>query len=998
MSNIEEAKRRIRKCIDNQETELNLSSFGLDDLEKEVPELQECIHLTVLNLRFNRLSDCNVLKNLHNLIVLDVRNNKLKSLAGLSQLFDLKELYLYHNQVNDLSQLRNLEKLNVLDINANFISDICPLVNLQSLEILKIANNDVCDLRPLAHLQNLIVLNLSENKKISNINPLINLFNLNDLKVVYSQTTDFRPLLLNKSYQTGNLNVFADVNPVTPELEKAVNQGYESLKAYYDTLDAEGKIQNDQLKVILLGNSTAGKTSLVNYLNEEIRTFNEKQTTTHGIYTPKNFRLREQDQEPKFRVNVWDFGGQDYYHATHRLFITRESTYVLVCNKHLEDKPAQELTTEYMQIGEEVQAVEVPVQHYPYRYWLQTLAFLTQSGKIDDPENKAKDKSQLPKLFLVENKCGIEHAQSKHNQRMRLDEKLSHTLPFEVVGGDFYHIDIQKAYQYQEGKDTSDEANAFHLAYRKFEKQLLQTLRTQIENNRYEVHANFPKIRDILASMAAHMQNREPSPELNEYLAANKIAPIKSYQKLPVWISYDEYRDIVERNSNSQFEDIEGFLHTYLQNLCGRIFHFKDIPSLAHIVFIDPNWLHQTIYKVLNQKVLDNKGEFTLDDADAVIDGNIMDAATFLAAMKAFDLIFEIPTQKPDPRRFVAPQYLPEVCPLHTAGLYSLIEENYELALTLEFSYYLPSSLISRIISKKGHLIKNRQQFLWRNGLLYTDENQVSVFIECKPTERRIEVSVNKKDKNKIQQTLRELMTLLEENFSDEIADAYIVLPTIKAKAKWKHLLKSKEGRQNKVKNYEEQGELVDAEPFWFLFREFERKPLNVFVCYSHEDQAEMLAFTAALTKEFKSFEKQHGININPFTDLELKTGMMWDTVLQERIAQNDLLICLLSPTFFTSSYIQEKEYGKMKQLAEQNPHKLIAPIYVKSCYISEDNEIANLQFYKPSATRFHLSQDSKEFSFSNLLHHSGGSYIQNYVTGFMEEIGGRFLGIWKRK
>ncbi|MBB3841051.1 GTPase SAR1 family protein [Runella defluvii] len=792
------------------------------------------------------------------------------------------------------------------------------------------------------------------------------------------------------------LNVSTHDYSIPYNLEQAISEGYDALKAYYDTLDAEGKIQNDQLKVILLGNSTAGKTSLVKYWGN--KTFDEKQTTTHGIYTPMDLPLNYQAENSNFRVNVWDFGGQDYYHATHRLFVTRESTYVLVCNKNLEDKPAQELTTEYMQVGEEVQAVEVPVQHYPYRYWLQTLAFLTQSGKIDDPQNQSKDKSKLPKLFLVENKCGIEHKESKHNQRMRLDEKLSQTLPFEVVGGDFYHIDIQKAYQYHSGKDTQRSARRFYDAYGDFEEQLLQTLRTQIENNRYEVHANFPKIRDILASMAAHMQNREPSPELNEYLAANKIAPIKSYQKLPVWISYDEYRDIVERkeNSKSKFEDIEGFLHTYLQNLCGRIFHFKDIPSLAHIVFIDPNWLHQTIYKVLNQKVLDNQGEFTIHDADAVIDGNIMDAATFLDAMKAFDLIFEIPDQ--DPQRFVAPQYLPEVCPLHTAGLYSLIEENYDLALTLEFSYYLPSSLISRIISKKGHLIKNRQQFLWRNGLLYTDENQVSVFIECKPTERRIEISLNKKDKNKIQQTLRVLMTLLEENFSDEIADAYVVLPSIKAKAKWKHLLKSKEGRQNKVKNYEEEGELADAEPFWFLFREFERKPLNVFVCYSHEDQTEMEAFTHELTKQLKSFEKQHGININPFTDLELKTGMLWDTVLQERIAQNDLLICLLSPTFFTSSYIQEKEYGKMKQLAQQNPNKLIAPIYVKSCYIAEDNEIANLQFYKPLASRFGLSQSIKEFSFSNLLHHNGGSYVQNYVKGFVEEIGESVLGIWERR
>ena len=189
---------------------------------------------------------------------------------------------------------------------------------------------------------------------------------------------------------------------------------------------------------------------------------------------------------------------------------------------------------------------------------------------------------------------------------------------------------------------------------------------------------------------------------------------------------------------------------------------------------------------------------------------------------------------------------------------------------------------------------------------------------------------------------------------------------------------------------------MVDAEPFWFLFREFERKPLNVFVCYSHEDQTEMEAFTHELAKQLNSFEKQHGIKINKFTDLELKTGMLWDTVLQERIAQNDVLICLLSPTFFTSSYIQEKEYGKMKQLAQQNPNKLIAPIYAKSCYISEDNEIANLQFYKPKSEDFGLEK-IKNFAFSNLLD-KDKTLIPNYVSAFIEDIEAKMLEIWKRK
>ncbi|MCU0469877.1 MAG: TIR domain-containing protein [Arcicella sp.] len=780
--------------------------------------------------------------------------------------------------------------------------------------------------------------------------------------------------------------IYAEGNP-NHVLEEAALQGYASLKAYYDSQKKEGTIQNDQLKVILLGNSTAGKTSLLNYWGK--KEFAEKQTTTHGIYTPMELPLKYGTDEDTFRVNVWDFGGQDYYHATHRLFVTRDSTYILVCNQILENKPEQELTTEYFQEGDEIKELQVKVQHYPYRYWLQTLGFLTKSGRIDDKQNQAQDKSKQAKLFLVENKCGT----YDHNQVMRLDAALSSTLPFEVINQDFFQLDIKEAWRHTRLQENDRKAKKYSANYEDFEEKLIEVLQAQIKDNRYEVHKNYPVIRDILASMAAYKQDTVVPDYLNQILIDSKIAPIESYEKLPVWITYSQYEEIVRKNSLSAEPHFES-LHIYLQNLCGRIFHFKDIPALADIVFIDPNWLHQTIYKVLSQEVLNNEGKFTIKDADAVIDGNILDAAKFMEVMMAFDLVFEVPNQ--DPREFVAPQYLPNDCPLPEPQLKKNQEIIHELSLILEFPHYLPPSLISRIISQKGHLIKNGAEPLWRNGLIYT-ENGISIFILCNPKERKIEIYVGKgTEKRQKEQVLREFMEMLEQKFSDDIEDLLIELPKISGKAKWKHLYRAKKEGGNKVKNHElaRNIDLIDAKPFLFLIEEFEKKPINIFVCYSHEDDKEMLAFLEPLKKELKSFEKQHGIKINPFSDLELKAGMLWDEVLQSNIDKCDILICLLSPTFFSSTYIQEKEYGKMKKIAESKPNVLIAPIYVKSCYIAEDNQIANLQFYKPSATSFNLSKDNKQFSFSNLIHHDNGSYIDNYVTGFVERIAGWVLNM----
>lgn len=988
MRRIEEAKRRIKKCFENQETDLSLIGLELTDLEKELPMLRDCEHLKQLVLFGNKISNLSSLTKLTNLVNLDLSGNQIIDISPITHLSKLTDLRLSGNQIIDISPLTNLTKLTDLVLSNNQINNIKPLRLLTKLKRLILHNNQIEETFVLSFLTNLTEIRLDDNpiRKLPNLS---NSTNLLSLTLINTNISDFRPLLQNPSYKRRNRIVTAFNNPIPSELDRAIYNGYASLKTYYDTLETEGTIQNDQLKVILLGNSTAGKTSLLNYWGK--KEFKEKQTTTHGIYTPMELPLKYEAEEGTFRVNVWDFGGQDYYHATHRLFVTRDSTYILVCNQNLENKPEQELTTEYFEEDDEIKELQVKVQHYHYRYWLQTLAFLTKSGRIDDKQNQQLDKTNHAKLFLVENKCGT----YEHNQVMRLNTELSKTLPFEVINQDFFQLDIKEAWRYTHLKENDRKARKYAGNYEEFEEKLIEVLQAQIKGNRYEVHKNYPVIRDILASMAMYKQDTVVPDELNQILIDSKIAPIESYEKLPVWITYSQYEEIVRKNSLSEEPHFES-LHIYLQNLCGRIFHFKDIPALADIVFIDPNWLHQTIYKVLSQEVLNKNGEFTLDEADIVIDGNILEAAKFMEVMMAFDLVFEIPYRLP--RRFITPQYLPNDCPLSPQQVKKYQENYHELSLILEFPHYLPPSLISRIISQKGHFIKDGQEPLWRNGLIYT-ENGISIFILCQPTECKIEIYVGKgTQKWQIEQVLREFMEMLEQKFSDDIEDVLIELPNVIGKVKWEQLYQAKKDGGNKVENHEFEKNLINVKPFLFLIQEFDKKPINIFICYSHEDDKEMLAFLEPLKKELKSFEKQHGIRINPFSDLELKSGMLWDEVLQSNIDKNDILICLLSPTFFSSTYIQEKEYGKMKKIAESKPNVLIAPIYVKSCYIAEDNQIANLQFYKPSATSFNLSKDNKQFSFSNLMHHDNGSYINNYVTGFVESIQGKILGIWEGK
>jgi internalin A len=80
-------------------------------------------------------------------------------------------------------------------------------------------------------------------------------------------------------------------------------------------------------KLILVGRGEVGKTSLVKRLVEN--EFNDDESKTQGIKITNWFLTHGANT---FRLNVWDFGGQEIMHATHQFFLTERSLYLLVLN------------------------------------------------------------------------------------------------------------------------------------------------------------------------------------------------------------------------------------------------------------------------------------------------------------------------------------------------------------------------------------------------------------------------------------------------------------------------------------------------------------------------------------------------------------------------------------------------------------------------------------------------------------------------------------------
>lgn len=75
--------------------------------------------------------------------ILDVSNNSISDIENLWDLENLEELYLANNEIGIIDTLSNLTKLRVVDLSGNQIDDVSPLLELENLEYVNLIRNPV---------------------------------------------------------------------------------------------------------------------------------------------------------------------------------------------------------------------------------------------------------------------------------------------------------------------------------------------------------------------------------------------------------------------------------------------------------------------------------------------------------------------------------------------------------------------------------------------------------------------------------------------------------------------------------------------------------------------------------------------------------------------------------------------------------------------------------------------------------------------------------------
>lgn len=530
---------------------------------------------------------------------------------------------MHDNHILKIENLEKLEKLEHLRLDSNQISKIENLESLTKLKNLYLDNNLIHSLENLNQFRFMV-------EKLKYINILNNPFT--------------KEKLLN-----------------TETLQTIGNDKKQLLERLMYSIEDRLKLKDLPLKVIFIGNSEAGKTSLAKKLIADDTKFAGEIGSTHGL------KIRKWKYENNQQAFIYDFGGQDYYHAVYQMFFTFQTQYVLLwdaerdfCYKEIKDRK-----------GIAFENKEEAYYNFSPPYWLGNIAYYKQRKAILQPKLQEDDKMQL---ITVQNIFGTEN------------DKASY-LSADLVN------DININYQFQVGELHKKEMNVLN-------KQRLQFFTVVLKE----------EIQKLSTQQALTEEERQL---LDKILAA-------------INASEQKQNEFKITDFEKEFGGWSNLLIKVL-HLRGIVLYFHEDKYLKNYIWIDPSKVASKIYEVLkkeNLKDKDKKGRIS-EVAFEQLEGS-SEALRHLMLKK--EIVFKnIEHQNNETQKveYIVPQYLP-ICderePLY--ALATLDMKNTACSsFYLRFKNYLPHGLMSRLICRFAKKNYEKKHF-YRYELIFTLSDQ----------------------------------------------------------------------------------------------------------------------------------------------------------------------------------------------------------------------------------------------------------------------------------
>jgi GTPase SAR1 family protein len=200
------------------------------------------------------------------------------------------------------------------------------------------------------------------------------------------------------------------------------------------------------------------------------------------------------------------------------------------------------------------------------------------------------------------------------------------------------------------------------------------------------------------------------------------------------YLTFTDYRAVCaglgETNAGAQ-ESLASYLHSL-----GIALNYKDDPRLQDTHVLNPHWVTNGIYKILNSRALQlQKGEIRLAQLQEILEPELYPQGMhrfLLDLMSKFEICFNFPD---DPHHYLVPELLDNQEP---AGLEELVHRP-----RLEFQYHypiLPEGLLPRFIVRTHNMSADSDR--WRTGVVLKFEDNVAL-VRADVQDKKIFISVS---------------------------------------------------------------------------------------------------------------------------------------------------------------------------------------------------------------------------------------------------------------
>ncbi|KZN49403.1 leucine-rich repeat domain-containing protein [Pseudoalteromonas luteoviolacea] len=846
------------------------SSWNLPKIE--TIELVDCV-----------LGSLDMLRELTALIHLDISHSYFSDLSPLENLQNVRSLELVSCEIENISPINELNRIQKLKLSDNLISDLTGIEQLQNLTYLDLDNNAVCDITPLAKLSDLESLYLDDNL-IKDITPIGQIKKLEHLKVSNNHFLTEHDLTL---------------EPWDNHLDAIKN-------LLLQTTESHSQIKLP-CKVLFLGNHSAGKSSLANYLQKQSLT--EKTQSTHILsiqhYTCVDNRAASQQaiQNSLPDAIFYDFGGQDYYHGVYRVFMQQK---VLTCLLWKQDCNGNQQATDSR--GYET-------QHFSLAYWLAQWRGMTA------PERKV----ETP-LLLVQT-----HADQDPKQLVTSEPQSLTQHQFYVSLNDAGDTSVNQA-----------SLNYLHTTLDTFIEQSRRTVKgdkwyqdfiayvLDRQQNRINNAHTYTRLGDLVKQYQAGSDNDRLhlQTELKKWHEQGLVLYYPSINKNKVWLNPQALTQFIHSHilSLKTFENSQGRIRkAQFDKLIKQHKIDKDVVELLKkekVIFdhthtdeiIIPNYLplakeegdHYALYTF----GMEYASAFTLKFAQFIPMGLINQLICYFGPLpesKLFwrnQLLFTLGVNKNDDgtkntdhasKVLIKVEYHPHIqIKVYISGHNKVRSQH------IRYLYFVIMAMYWDL---------DIQTDLKRFDSLFKQLKQGS---SKKRTLELEEVT---------QQQFDHIKTVFETPPKDlqlSLDNRYFVSATELAEHSNSTQISAFDTQKNIIKN-------LDVEPYQPFTLKGLNKVLKVFISYCHDDIAQRQELELYLTNLVRN--KQ----IEIWQDGLIQPGDVWHTEIVTALEEADVVIMLISQAFIASGYVHDVEVPKALKNLQDGSTKIF-PVLLKDC------------------------------------------------------------------